>query len=266
MSSYLDLVQLITVRFHDKILKSCAPLFDCLNLNHFWYYKIRNDGRFAFFDSNIAWCEYYGGEKLYLTHPYLRHPKFHREGVYLLKHEFPQDSKLSPAINFKNDFQIINKIPDGVEAYGFSSDSSNEDQYLLFINELNLLRLFMEKFRKENSSIFSYLENNLIDLVDLIGPSFYQNDMLAILEPSTREAYLKKMNFEDICNLSSIELSVMSLLLEGYSAAQIASHLFRSSRTVEHHIERMKEKLGCCSKGELIQKARQMERFNCFKQ
>jgi len=147
MSSYLDLVQLITVRFHDRILRSCAPLFDCLNLNHFWYYKIRNDGRFAFFDSNIPWCEYYGGEKLYLTHPYLRHPKFH-----------------------------------------------------------------------------------------------------------------------DISNLSSIELNVMNLLLEGYSAAQIALRLFRSSRTVEHHIERIKEKLGCCSKGELIQKARKMERFNCFKQ
>ena len=80
----------------------------------------------------------------------------------------------------------------------------------------------MEKFRKENISIFSCLENNLIDLIDLIGPSFYQNDMLPILGPSMREAYLKKMNFEDISNLSSIELNVMNLLLEGYSAAQIA--------------------------------------------
>ena len=142
MSNYLDLVRTVTIQFHDKIIQSCSPLFKNFNLNHFWHYKITHDGGFSFLDTDIEWCEYYGANKLYLKHPYLRSPKLLKTGIYILRNEIPlitNKYKRKNNLNiYKNELQLIRKTPNGIEASGFSA-TENESHIYLLINEINLL-------------------------------------------------------------------------------------------------------------------------------
>ena len=267
MTPYENMLESITYYFNDKIKKACDSLFKFLNLNNFWYYKITNTGRFSYFGSNAAWTEYFATKKFYLDIPYYRHPKYFHDGISFMNYvrDEPFLEHLSAAknkFNFNNPLLIINKICDGLEAFGFSSHCSDEMQKIMMFNELPLLRLFIKKFREENSFLFSRSEDHQIDLVELIGSRFYEKSTPVFPQPYAKEDFLKKMGIEN--PLSPREIEVARLLCEGYSASQIGKQIFLSSRTIEHHLERMKEKLGCSSKAELIQKARELEDFGCL--
>ena len=85
----------------------------------------------------------------------------------------------------------------------------------------------------------------------LVGANFF-----------SEKKFLKNLGIEVSCSVREIE--VMKLLLEGYSASQIGKEIFLSRRTIEHHLERIKDKLGCTSRAELIQKARELEALEYF--
>lgn len=264
MSSYQSMLQSITCRFNDKVLRICKPLFNHLKLNEFWYYKVTNSGHLSCLCSHIGFEEYFAAEKLYLTHPYFRHPKFYREGISFAS-SVP-DSSLTKLLeierekfNFHHALLLISKISDAVEFFGFSSSCHDEMQKTLLLNELPLLRLFTKKFREENRIIFSSLEDNKIDLIELLGPAFYKEKAPIMPQPVEKKVLLQQLGIEN--PLTSREMDVIKLLLQGFSARQIAKQLFLSKRTVEHHIERMKEKLSCNSKGDLIRKSRKIGYF-----
>ncbi len=59
--------------------------------------------------------------------------------------------------------------------------------------------------------------------------------------------------------LTSRQLEVLSLLAEGLSNAEIASRLFTSSKTIEHHVSAVLAKLGVHSRAQAIGAAHQLE-------
>jgi DNA-binding CsgD family transcriptional regulator len=52
--------------------------------------------------------------------------------------------------------------------------------------------------------------------------------------------------------LSDREREVAELVLSGLTYKQIGERLFISAKTVEHHVARMRQRLGSSSRGELI--------------
>lgn len=266
MNSYDDLVKSISFKFNDRIKSACIKLFDCFNLNHFYYYKISNLGGFSFFDSNASWGEYFSAEKLYLGYRYLRHPKYFQDSILLLNSSNVEDENVRKIydsgrekFDFMTDLKVINRMSDGFEAYGFSSNTSNENQVSLLLSELPMLRLFVKWLKVDNRFLFSKLEDSQISLVELIGDSFYNNPFSNKSQVISKQALLQKMGIEGGESLTTRESEVIRLVLQGYSAGRVASQLYLSKRTVEHHIERIKQKLRCESKAELIQKARELE-------
>ena len=263
MDSFQDLTQAVTCRYHDKIKKACTPLFEHFNVNNFWYDAISNSGHHTYVGSHLEWCEYFNAEKLYLNFPYFRHPKFFHSGASVM--EGLQDESLMRVLGsartkfniHQQSLLLTNKTSNGVELYGFSF--KRMDLAMIF-NELPLLRLFVKKFREENQFLFSRMKDNLIDLAKLIGPTFYEESAVASKAQFTRrQEFLKKLGIKN--PLSPREEEVIKLLNQGYSATQIGKQIFLSPRTIEHHLERMKEKLGCNSKVELIQRARELEYY-----
>lgn len=152
---------------------------------------------------------------------------------------------------------LISKIPGGMEVFGFSSASSSNEQLAILFSEMPLIKLFIQKFKEENFQLLSKLEDNQIDLAQLIGPSFYEKQEPKMLRFKSRKRFLEAMGIE--CLLSLREKEVAMSLLNGLSARKIAAQLFLSTRTVEHHIERIKIKLNCDAKVDLVQKARELQ-------
>lgn len=265
MSPFESLTELITCRFHKKIKKACAPLFDYFNLSDFWYYRITNSGHTTYLASHDTWSEFFAEEKFYLNFPLLRHPQYFEDGPNLLLSLRDEPfSRVSTAAKEKfgihHCLALINKVPEGVEGFGFSSSFPDELQKAILLKELPLLRLFIKKFREENRFLLSLLEDNQIDVAELIGPTFYEK--VVSPESAEKQELLKNLGIGAPC--SPREIDVMKLLLKGYSASQIGKEIFLSKRTIEHHVERMKDKFGCDSKAELIQKARELECLGYF--
>jgi len=270
MSTYDDLIDSVTVRHNDKILSTCSGVFDFFGFNQFYYVKITDQGYFSTIDSHAAFAEYWTSEKCYLNYPYYRHPKFYKEGLSVIQNVENKNLRafldpLRNMFNFQSWIRVINKLPDGMEEFGFSSCSIfNNFQCSQILNEIGLLRAFLKIFKIENKNLFSKIEDRQINIAELIGPDFYKNDMPIIPQSVGKKALLEKLGIEIGPPLTLREVEIAKLLLAGYSARKIASQVYLSKRTVEHAIERLKEKLSCQSKSELVQKARELEHFGCL--
>ncbi len=264
MSSYADIVKGVTVRYSDKIEKYCDGLFKLFNLNHFWYYKLTNDGYIRYIGTQPEWGEVFAGEKLYLIYPNHRHPKFHKPCVNLVREI--EDESLKKVCNSGSKFGLqqslvfIDKISDGIEEFGFSTSCRDCNQTSFFLNEMPLFRYFLKKFKEDNRFLMSKFEDCRVNLAELIGPTFY-TDMGHKPNRSGKLALLKKLGLEINPPLTVREVQVTRMILLGYSAGGIGPEIYLSGRTVEHHIERIKVKLDCKSKVELVQKARELEQL-----
>ncbi|WP_203921784.1 helix-turn-helix transcriptional regulator [Rugosimonospora africana] len=64
----------------------------------------------------------------------------------------------------------------------------------------------------------------------------------------------------DDASLSDREREVADLVLAGMTYRQIGDRLYISPKTVEHHVARMRQRLGCASRGELLATLRTMRR------
>jgi DNA-binding CsgD family transcriptional regulator len=60
--------------------------------------------------------------------------------------------------------------------------------------------------------------------------------------------------------LSEREREVAALVLAGLTYKQVGDRLFISAKTVEHHVARMRQKLGATSRAELFDQLRQLVR------
>jgi len=60
--------------------------------------------------------------------------------------------------------------------------------------------------------------------------------------------------------LSDREREVAALVLAGLTYKQVGDRLFISAKTVEHHVARMRQKLGATSRAELFDQLRQLVR------
>lgn len=259
-SVYSKMIQSTAVRYADEIRKYCKELSRSFNLCHFWYYRLTHDGHIASLGTHLGWMEYFASEEFYLKYPYVRQPKYLKDSIVL--HKDSQEEALKEIYSscrekfgMQQSLQILQKTPEGIEEFGFSSKSSSDVQTSIFINEIPLLRLFIKQFRKDNQRILRKIEDDQVNIAEMMGADFYNRKTLVDSQFPEKGALLERMGIRSGVSLNPVEVDTMKLLLDGYSASQIAGRLHRSKRTIEHRIERMKNKLECESKVELIQKA-----------
>ncbi len=73
-----------------------------------------------------------------------------------------------------------------------------------------------------------------------------------LYDPLNLTNYTNKLSPSE---LTRRELEVLRYVILGYTAKKVALRLNISFRTVEKHISNIKMKLGCFTKGDIIQKA-----------
>lgn len=245
--------------YHDDMLRSTQPLSDHFGINHFWYYRICNDGNFCALGTHLKWIEYCLEMSFEKHFPCLRHPDALEGGISLMKN--------SPDIGYKNVLQVawnkfsinfslnlLQKIPEGIEAFGFATSIAGLKADEKLLNELPLLRQFTKIFRQRQQKLFDLLYDNQFNIASHLGSIFYERPKTVAL-PQGREEFLRKIGFEWIFLLTPRERDILKLIAHGYPSSYIANDLRLSQRTVENYTATIKEKLGIRSKPALIQKA-----------
>ena len=77
-------------------------------------------------------------------------------------------------------------------------------------------------------------------------------------QPAGETAAAAGGNADDTGRLSGREQQVAELVLAGLTYRQIGDRLFISAKTVEHHVARMRNRLGCTSRSDLLAKLREL--------
>ena len=257
--------------YHDQMQRFAAPLQDHFGINHFWYYRITNTGDYSFLGTHTKWCEYCFDEAAVSYFPSLRHPTIATSGISLMK-SWPDASYNAMLQTAWDKFQInfninlVERLPDGVEAFGFASGFNDPQADERLLNNLPLLTQFTKVFREKHQNLFSVANDNRINLATHFGALFYEQPKTMVI-PSDKSIFLHKIGLGWIFSLTPREQEVVELLSSGFSAPYIAGELGLSSRTVENYINTIKSKLSCSSKSELIEKAKQISavlRVSCL--
>ena len=269
MSALEKMLQNVSGCYYNKINKACQPLLDHFGISNFSYHKLKQTGEYYCLGNNVRWLEHYFSEKYYLNQPHFRHPRNFQSSVCLSKHILNDEYQnffqiASEKFNVHFGVVLINKVYDGLEIIGLDANTSSKMHDILILNELPLIREFIKKFVDENQFLIRLLEENQVNMGALIGPKFQNADISVTANLTRRKQFLKELGIEIPTSLSIRDKEVLKQLLNGNSAAQISKNLFLSCRTIEHYIERIKNKLVCFSKYELIKKARELEHFGYF--
>jgi DNA-binding CsgD family transcriptional regulator len=246
---------------HSRAIQSFCDHLSCFQINHFWLYKISNDGFFSFLGSHNQWNDLQFEQKTHLKNPYIRHPSVLQNGISLMAEVEDLDfrDQCSLARNkFDVNFNINLSYPtqEGIEGFGVATPFLTSQVTCTLLNELPMLKLFLKQFKSQYPKIFQQLDEHSVDMAKVVGPAFYTPKGSIVHTLPEKKVFLTKIGIQDK-HLSAQEIKVLGKITDGYCSREIAEDLSLSKRTVEHYIDNIKNKFGCHTKRELIQKIKE---------
>ncbi len=250
MNNLIELIRRYTIQHDQKIKKICEPL-QHIGISTYAYYSIKHDGSFVILSNYPKQLEFFYGEKLYLTCPYLKHPRLYRSGVDLIPLT-PHEEHLETS---KRVYQIdhlllmIQQVGGGMEGFFYTKENLGVEDARIFLPKLALLRRFNSYFKREARGLIEAAFADGYNLSKVRGRCFFERESHLPLssDHDETERFLKQ-----VCALSQQEESCLNLFQQGHSAQSTAALMGISQRTVEHYFENIKNKLGCATKGELL--------------
>lgn len=270
MLSWEDIVKNYISKYSTQIRKTTQPLRDHFGIGYFTYHRIDNAGKYTVLVDRPDWAEYYVDEQIYLNDPYLRHPSVYQSGISLIdSHGSPEYKETvvkagRKVLNMEMGAILIQKQEDFVEFFGFSANKKTSSLESLYLNQPQLLTSFATHFKKEMGSVLMRMEKETDSLKNLKGNDFTcSQPIYPDITPATLLAYYKDIGMdqqiEKLEKLSVREKQCLKLLVQDKSAKETAAALGLSGRTVESYFENIKNKLGCWSKHEVLQRAKSYE-------
>ncbi len=277
MNSFDQVTENYTVRNRKKLLKFCSPLFDALPINNFFFQFINKDGRFSFFSTQPDLAFDYFSGNMYLDNPFIMNSEGIKQGMYLI--DSLKDPKFQNDINHihekyksKHLISLTRKNSGYTYEYGFGSDLHQQVTPML-VNQTVLLKNFIDYFHLEFSDVVKSMHENSISIKNEIA----KQERFKINLPNISLSEMDKFKFyaqlgmfkefsEMNIKLTSREIEILSLYFKGQSARLVAKTLHLSSRTIENHLENIKQKFQCTTKSELFVRLNQMQKIDLYPQ
>ena len=207
----------------------------------------------------------------HLAQSYLPASPFHlyskdRRGKYLYSNE-----ATAKTIGFASPDELTGCTDYDLCAPATAAVVSSVDTSIIYSEQSQMLIEHVNMLNGGEFSTFSYklpLRSHKHKVIGIFGLSFVinQEKFLALLSDRSGRVLLKKSCIHDKSDayenyhLTFRQQECLWYLVKGMTIKQIASELQLSPRTIEHHIESIKNKLHCHSRSELIAKALQ-QRF-----
>lgn len=183
---------------------------------------------------------------------------FHLDtGWYLWDNILPKKQlEVARDFNIGNGIIHVKHLEDKTEIFSFASKPEYKHVLDFYMNNLNFLKRF--------ANYFVQSADNIIQIADQqrITPP----KGMVLSQPEHRKQICNKESLpliERFMNEISYPFNLLSdresesyrLLIQGYSNTEISKHLGLSTKTVDVYINRIKAKLGCENRKELIKKA-----------
>lgn len=248
----IALIQNYTIKEDKQINKICSPLMVNLGIPYFTYYFIEEDGRFGTLANNPEFMEYYYSSGMHLNNPYMSHPSLFRNGYIISPCTFTEHEQKNIKQKFQIDhlFLMLSKSEKRVEGFIFAAVGFDIKGIPHYIAHVDLLVKFSRYFKREASSLIGKLRADQFNMHQERQAAFLTVDHSLPLSNNNQgvQNFLKM-----IYGLSPQEERCHDLFKRGNSAQATAAIMGLSRRTVETYIEKIKDKLGCSSKWDLLE-------------
>lgn len=240
---------IITKTEHD-IKQICTPVFEKFNLQYFSYGRFYDDGKCILLCTNKNVFHNHFKKQYKLTvQP--EEKDAHKNKIYnliLVNNDSP-DIITDEYNNFNHGTMIdlIKKHSGYYEMFCYVSKDASVQPVNHFLNSLDVIDDFSDEFMLRTRKIMRQAENQIIELPPSMLPQI--NEMKSIGEIKRKEHKII-YNDEKIL-LSERQFECLSLICLAKSSKEIARSLNLSYRTVEKHIEIIKQKLNCKKRSDL---------------
>ena len=253
----------------------CKPLEEHFGLTSFVYRKIYNDGTEITLTNQPAWSTYaYKTDLLLKESAFDKHPDNYESGVILWSQLKGHTTILNEARKFGIDHgvTIIYKQSDGVELCFFGTKPDRPEVIKNYINNIDLLGRFVLYFKEECSEMLKLANQNRIVIPGKFDKvTAHADDLKIVKQHVTRADFLKatelqEFHFDGKCAglaLSTTEIRIIEHLVKGMTSEEIGKAIFRSTRTVEDSLGKLREKFHVKTKSQLIQKLKKSD-FMCY--
>ncbi len=175
-----------------------------------------------------------------------------KSGWYLCESINDKD-KIDKGLSFGHGNGIIhiNHFEDRSEVIAFATSPENRSVLNFYLNNLNLLQRFKNHFEEEAADLIGIASSQLIDipLIMTNNENFVENNFsIHDKKPAVNDHFdSSRLNL-----LSVRELECYSYLIRGYGLSYISNQLNIAIPTVSNYISRIKQKLKCSKKEEML--------------
>lgn len=257
MELFFDTGLLSTSSVCELVNQICASFFKKTGITHFEFARLYNDGRRIALCNNASWIDFFIKEKnnhnLIIENSKISlHPKYllWRASTDIYQSSIFQIARES--FNIDNGFTMAEYSSTYCDLYYFSSTRDNYNIQNFYLNNIDLLNLFILYFKDRAAKLMFIANNNLKNQnnsqkINDINLTFLPNKL------DVEKIFLSGFYQGDY--LTKREAECLAYLLHGKTAKEIAKIFNISYRTIESYIRNIKVKLNSTTKDQLIKQA-----------
>lgn len=252
----------------EKINNICAPLKECFGIHSFGYSRVFDQGKYILISNDPIYT------KFSICYDYPLNTKFFKncaqniskyKSYKLLWLENTGDELIESlyAQGICNGYNIMKERKGSLECYFFGSTKDFPSIRNLYSNFPSILEDFITYFHKvagelldasdtSKQGVFPYIRDTYPRIEKIFEQTtLWEKEIIKFnssLNSKVREEIFEigKRN-----NLTPRELQCISYLSAGKTAKEIAKTINIGPRTVETHINKIRQKTKCCTKNEL---------------
>ena len=244
-----------------EIDQICAPLKEGFGITSLVYVKNYYDGSEIRLTNQPQWVDHFYTKEYYKKSLLDAHPSKFQTGFTLLRDLKHHDIILQDAFEFNiaHGITLTIKNEDSVEFFFLCTERDNDRIIPLFLNNMDLLERFTVYFKERAQRLIFQAEKNKLTLDKNYEYDIPEDETAFIFAKNgmDREGFLSEVVAKELVldkNLifTKREIDVIQCLVQGKTAKEAGQFLFVSPRTIETHINHIKDKLSVRTRSALI--------------
>jgi DNA-binding CsgD family transcriptional regulator len=268
--SYNNISNHPSLRYTREIYDICRPL-QVLNITYFAHVNIDKLGRFSILSNNPQFSEHYLKNKYYNCDIHMaRNNKLNHFILWDNIELTGESMKLhleSFAFGVQHTFTIIESKDDEHNFYHFANNRTSNAVNQVYINNIDLLRLFISEFNKtvkQSPSLSKAYDLKFI--LDDEGSGYTVQNTDSLGYDVQRLHFYKELKKEFFDNTQTVilpqqQMRCVNFLNQGMTSKEIGKQLGISPRTVEQHLKMARESTGSRNSKELIIRCKELMLF-----
>lgn len=240
----------------------CKPLSEYFDITYFRYVRSYDNGLQADLCNNANWADFFYLEKKYhRISAFNKHPTLYQTGSILWENlHASKPILIEGKERFKIDHGItlIQRQCDSTEFFHFGTTPNNTHINNIYINNLDLFKRFALYFKDKAGTLIKRAETKKLSTHS--AHKKHPVDDALLFNKVKTEAFINELSIQNYhlegklkgIILTDREFECVKQLAKGKTAKNIAQHLALSPRTIEGYINKIKIKINCQTKSEMI--------------